>query len=556
MHGIAEYHREEAKRVQRILRETQKLEPDKRRAVLADELEGALTARKLLLTESLSLSLGGSGAGSLITEDPRWDDGEVWDEVGFHRAGRNVRGLFARRMTQRDLQNAREIGRLLAAENEYVIGSMGNRVAYTVGEGLVWRLVPRDRQAEDRRLTVQGNDFLEAFRDQEQLDDVEQEKVWRDDRDGESLIRVFANADGPPRVRFLDPDLLHAPLAAAAGGTQRVLHALSLGVQTAPHDVRTVEGYWVTEEFDSPPEFVPADMRLGIRHVHHSKINVDLQDPRGWPTYWPVRKNLSRAEKLLRNMSYVAALQSAIALIRKHSSGTKGEIEALLAQHSELTTTNTATGKTTEFTRFGPGLMIDAMGFDYEAPVSSVNAGNNATILDADLRGSAVASQQPAYMFTGKVDGGFASEMVAEGPHHKAVKRWQRRNRRVLMRIHWDAIKHEVFWGRLDPDLLTRYKLEVDFPDPLVRDHLQQTQRYQILFDRGVISRQTWRAREGLNPEEQDRELDQEAAKGYTDPRKGEAPDGSKPAPGSTPGGPGGADQRGGPAASAPGRTF
>lgn len=561
MHGIAKYHQEEKDRVQRVLEETRGYSSQKRLEVLTAEVEAAKKARSLMLSESLSLVFGGSGAGSFVTEDPLTDDGEVWNEVGYHRGGRARRGLFARRMTMRDLQHAREIGRLLADENEYVIGSMQNRVAYTVGEGLVWRLVPKDRMAEDRKLTHEGNDFLEAFREAQDMDLVEQEHVIRQDRDGNSFIRCFGNADGPgPNVRFMDPVEICAPAELPQDLPLRAQHALSMGVDVEPYDVRTVKGYYVWGELGGVAEYVPAwhgneFEGLGIRHVHHAKINCDLMDPHGWPTYWPIRKNMSRSEKLLRNMSYVAALQAAIALIRKHSSGTEAEVEALLRQHSDLSVTNNLTGKTTEFREFGPGLMIDAMGFDYEAPVSSVNAGNNMQVLDADLRGSAAAVQQPAFMFTGKVDGGFASEMVAEGPHHKAVKRLQARNKKILKRVHWDAIVHDVRFGRLDPAILQRYKLEVDFPDPLVRDHLQQTQRYQILRDKGAISLHTWRAREGLNPEEEDRLLDQEARRGFVDPRKGEVAE-AKPAPGSTEGGPGGADQRGGPAASAPGRTF
>ena len=44
---------------------------------------------------------------------------------------------------------------------------------------------------------------------------------------------------------------------------------------------------------------------------------------RGLPLYFPVRKNLRRVEKLLRNMSAVAEIQSAIALIRRHRHGTR-----------------------------------------------------------------------------------------------------------------------------------------------------------------------------------------------------------------------------------------
>jgi hypothetical protein len=554
MYAPVEFQNEGRQRVQKIIQESRALEPEKRVAVLRAELDASLAERKLVLTESLSLLFGSGTSQSLVTEDPRSDDGEVWDEVGLGRS--RTRALYGGGgvgrggMTKRELDVARAVCRWLSEENEYVIGSMETRVSYTVGEGLVWRAVPKDRMAEDRALTAAANEALEAFREQEQMDLVEQEWVRRQDRDGEAILRVFANADGPARARFVEPEQLDVPALIPHGLTMRAQHALALGVEVDPRDVRTVLAYWVREDALEQPKRVVVDMGMGIAHVHHAKINVDLSDPRGWPTYWPVRRNMARAEKLLRNMSYVAALQAAIALIRKHENATKSEVETLLAQHRDLAVTNNVTGKTTSYRGVTAGTVIDGgPGVSYEAPVSSVNAANNVEVLGADLRAGAVAVQQPEFMFSGKVDTNFSALLAAEGPHHKGVRRLQSRNKRHLRRIHWDALVHEEFWGRLDRRILDRYTLQVEFPDPLVRDHLQQTQRYQILRDRGAISLHTWRAREGLNPDEEDRLLDEEARRGYADPRAGkveEAP-GAKPAPGSTKGGPGGKDMRGNP---------
>ena len=72
------------------------------------------------------------------------------------------------------------------------------------------------------------------------------------------------------------------------------------------------------------------------------------------------------------------------------------------------------------------------------------------------------------------------------------------------------------------------------------------------------MSRSSWRAREGLNPDEEDRLLDLEAQRGYTDARTGASPSGEKPPAGSTAGGPGGSDMRGnaGSPETAPTETF
>lgn len=547
MHGIKEYHHQEAVRVRKVLEDTRELDSGKRLEVLRNELEGSITARKLMLTEGFSSLMGNFSASSdLVREDPRFDDGEVWDNVGSRRGRGHGRGRI---LTKRHLDHAREIGRWFAAENEYVIGSMENRVAYTVGEGLIWRVVPRSRDTEDKTLIHAATEILEEFREEEEMDIVEQEWIRRQDRDGEALLRIFANADGPPRARFLDPADLDAPSMIAEGLSDRAQHAMSLGVETLPEDVRTVLAYHLRESLGTELSRVVVDTGMGIRHVHHAKLNVDLNDPRGWPTYWPIRGNMERAEKLLRNMSYVAALQSAIALIRKHDTGTKNELEAFAAQHAALVQQSPVTGQPRAHTSMQPGTVIDGgPGVNYESPVSSVNSSNNLPVLGADLQAAAACVNQPEFMFSGKVgSGGYAGQMIAEGPPHKNFKRLQSRNKRPLTRIHWDVLTHAVFWGRLDPRVLTHCRLEADFPETQVRDLLQTTQRHQILHTSGVISRHTWGAKEGFSPDVEQRHLDAEAKAGYDDPRKSSGPDLSKPPAGSTDGGPGGGDFRGNP---------
>ena len=83
--------------------------------------------------------------------------------------------------------------------------------------------------------------------------------------------------------------------------------------------METVLGYYVDGELVDAGE------------VQHRQANVDFNVKRGLPLYTPVRKNLRRAEKLLRNMSIVAEIQSAIALIRKHRGASRSGIEQFVA---------------------------------------------------------------------------------------------------------------------------------------------------------------------------------------------------------------------------------
>ena len=105
------------------------------------------------------------------------------------------------------------------------------------------------------------------------------------------LLRLFAAADGTTLVRFVEPAQVAAP-------SDRIADPLaSFGIQTDPNDVETVLGYWIDGRL------IDAD------EIQHRKANVDGNVRRGLPLFYPVRKNLRRAEKLLRNMSVVAEIQ-------------------------------------------------------------------------------------------------------------------------------------------------------------------------------------------------------------------------------------------------------
>ena len=158
--------------------------------------------------------------------------------------------------------------------------------------------------------------------------------------------------------------------------------------------------------------------RVAAADIQHRKANVDANVKRGLPLFFPVRKNLRRADKLLRNMSVVAEIQSAIALIRKHHGSTKSSVQQFAAAQTDLTVTQAGSGRTTSFRRFGPGTILDApSGIDYDFPASGLDAATYVTILQAELRAIASRLVMPEFMLTSDAsNGNYASTMVAEGP--------------------------------------------------------------------------------------------------------------------------------------------
>lgn len=510
------------------------VDPKERVSYMESVLRSSLLEREIQLLESYSLFYGqGSGPGTrYLGEDPRTDDGyEPWDEIGIGGQARR----FVR--TARDLEIARDIGRALAAENEFAIGAHECRQSYTVGAGLVYSVVPLEESAAGLAKRCQAE--LEEFFAENDWPEMEQETVWRGDRDGEAFLRAFPNASGPMRVRFVEPE----SVTSDGAGTS----IPPLGIEHAPEDVRDVQAIWVRPPGGGAPARVSVvDEATGLRVIEHLRMNSDAASLRGWPTMYPIRRNLARAEKLLRNMSFVAALQAAIALIRKHESATRTEVESYLDRERDLLVTNSVTGRETRYQQMGAGTVIDAgPGVSYEAPVSSVNAGNNVAVLQAELRAAAARLQMPEYMFSGDAsNANYGSTLVAEAPAVKQFLRLQGKYGRLFRRVAMTALRHSAHFGRLPAEAVASCSIKIGYPTVIVRDQLQEAQRRQIEHASGVLSRRTWREQAGYDHDTEERNLESEGDDEPPTDNPSAAADGPKPPPGSTDGGPGGEDQK------------
>ena len=317
----------------------------------------------------------------------------------------------------------------------------------------------------------------------------QQEIVRRKDRDGECFLRLFTEHDGTTRVRFVEPGQVAMPGDRSGDPSTR------FGIQTDPDDVETVLGYWIDGRM------VDAD------DVQHRKANVDANVKRGLPLFFPVRKNLRRAEKLLRNMSVVAEIQSAIAVIRKHKAATSVGLEQFVAGQANLSVTNAASGRTSHFQRYAPGTILDAVsGTEYEFPAAGIDAGRYVTVLQAELRAIASRLVMPEFMLTSDAsNANYSSTMVAEGPAVKMFERLQYEMIEDDIELFWRVLRRAVEFGRLPTEALDAVEIRGIPPRLTVRDRLKDAQADQILVRNGAMSVQTMAMRHGLEPEREQR---------------------------------------------------
>jgi hypothetical protein len=415
-------------------------------------------------------------------------DGGWWTPVGS-AIGSGHRGDAP--FTERSLRELRDQCRCLAATNEFAINGHENRISYIVGPGHSYRASVCKGMEAPAAVPMQVQKLLEDFEQENRWQTRQQEIVRRLDRDGEAFLRFFVDREGATKIRFIEPDQVAAPASLASDSSA------SFGVQTDPNDVETVLGYYVDGEF------------VDARDVQHRRANVDFNVKRGLPLYTPVRKNLRRAEKLLRNMSIVAEIQSAIALIRKHRGASRSGIEQFVADNADGSATSTTSGRARHYAQYGPGTILDApSGLEYDFPTRGLDASSFVAVLQAELRAIAARLVMPEFMFTSDAsNSNYASTMVAEGPAMKMFERLQASMIEQDRAVMWRVVDNAVAAGRLPRNVRDLVEIQIVPPSLHVRDPLRQAQVDRIAFDSGILSPQTWSQHLGLDYDQEQKNL-------------------------------------------------
>jgi capsid protein len=411
--------------------------------------------------------------------EPFYDtDGTRWNPVGDSATATSAVPF----RNEQQLADIRGQCRSLAVANEFAINGHENRISYVVGSGHIYRAVSRSQTESADQLVAHVQSLLDEFVHVNRWHQRQQEIVRRRDRDGEAFLRLFVDSDGMTHVRFIEPEQIATPTGAENDPT------LTFGIRTDPRDVETVLDYCIDEAW------------IDSANIQHRKANVDANVKRGLPLFYPVRKNLRRAEKVLRNMSIVAEIQSAIAIIRKHHSGTRGSIEQFVQNGADKTRTNQTTGQTSHFRRYAPGTILDAFAdTEYQFPAAAIDASRYVEVLQAELRAIAARLVMPEFMLSSNAsNANYASTMVAEGP---AVRMFERLQHDLIVEdldLFDRVIRAAAQTGRLPHDTLTAITVQATPPNLAVRDRLREAQADQILVRNGAMTAETMARRHGV----------------------------------------------------------
>lgn len=475
-----------------------------------DQLELLERAAQAQLNSSIMESVAGLGyanAGDLNRESPYGREGDwTWLPLGLGGSDSSPQERKSFVHTWEQLCDLRLRSRLLAQGNPYAISALENLVSYVVGTGLSYTVEPRRPAREGREASATDEelerlqDALDAIATDNELGQLEQELWERANRDGEVFVRVHkpkteeAEGDGDlmgAQLRANDPEDVTEPPGAAE-------HE-AFGIRCDPADVETVTDYHL------------AGAWVSAREVEHLKLNVDRNVKRGLSTLTPAEDNLRRADRLLRNMSTVAEIHAAIALVKRYDTATKAQIQSHLAGQASV---NREAVRDSGGTRDVPvrelrqGTILNApKGVTYEDPFTGRDPGRGVAVLQAELRAVAAMLVMPEYMLTADAsNANYASTFVAGGPAFRAMERRQETFACFMRRLLRKALRAMGF----EASLLRRVKIKAGCPSIEVVDRLSETQRNAILNEAGVKSKQTWSEDEGLDFESEQARLERE----------------------------------------------
>lgn len=391
-------------------------------------------------------------------------------------------------------QQIRNTCRAMYASDEVAQNCVIHHQAHTVGDGLTLKIIPKDLGKDPKKLADSLQDETiktmtenwEIFCYANNFTDRLLNWVERVHRDGEVFLRFFEAGlkyagKTVPSIRFIDPGYI-TPFP---DGTYRDDSGIKFGTDfESPKSYH----YQPSEDDSTTAKTISAD------EILHDKRNVDLETPRGLPTFYSILTNLRRVSKNLTNVSVLTSILSSIALIRKHETATGAKIDNFLNRQSDgRNRTNPVSGRQQMARYMDPGTVLDAPnGVTYDFPAHAIQSENYIKVIDKELAHIASRFVLPVEWLLGKE----TQNPLGEGsPVIKNFRKEQAKLYKHVTEIFW---KVQSMMG-VAPELRLKYCAEFFGPELGVGSTLDQARANEIKLRNGAMSPQTWASEDGRN---------------------------------------------------------
>lgn len=388
----------------------------------------------------------------------------------------------------------RSEARFLFTWNEHYRGIIETLVSYIIGRKLKITIRSDDAAIETRaRATWAAINRRPDFR----FDRRCRELVRRVLRDGESFVREFQSG-GVLSFRFIEPEDVVEPTTSNAPDPNQA--SASFGVETSPRDAESVLAYWVGGE------------RVDASQVRHFKL-ADMNQKRGVPYLLSVTRRIKRYSSWLEDRIILNKVRTAIALVRHREQATAGHLStAVNTLKTGTQKVATRSGTTAEYPRqrIVPGMIIDAPpGVRYEFLESKIKSqdvvGDGRQMLLSIAAGACLPEH---WVSRDASNANFASTQSAEAPGIVHVQSLQEM---LLEECEWMVRRAIAVMGGLESELEAGIlTVSATGPKFTVQDKLAVARADQMRHEAGVLSTRTWQERDGLDPDTELQNFDDE----------------------------------------------
>jgi capsid protein len=367
-------------------------------------------------------------------------------------------------------------------------------------------------------------ELWEDFADRNSFTNLAKEMVRRSFRDGGAFIRRFTHR-GFTLLRFIEPERVMGPPGALEGEVKledltddhKRLYGedggdlvgkptlIRDGIEFLKEDPVFVVAYHVQRLPNDPkPERVPA------KEVIHTKPFADANDPRGFFLLEVIMRHLNYYAQWEEYRLVLNKFRSAIVLVRKIQ-GTATQARTLIdgraSPHPSPTGRVPQTSSGNREAMPASGTILSAgVGVDYEFKTPNLQAADAEHDGRRFLLSASAGTGLPEGMVTADwSNNNYASSVESRTPAVREWEDWQEFFEAPIKQIVRWVIEAGIETLGVPEDV--DKTVTIQWPPLVTKDAEKETNRNVILQEKGLLSDQTWSAREGLDYEEEQENL-------------------------------------------------
>jgi hypothetical protein len=425
-------------------------------------------------------------------------------------------GQAGERPTETEHETVQASAYKLYHENLFARSIVRNLAKFVLGKGPT--IIPDDANPEVKKT-------WQEFRKLNKMNQREKEIVSRTFRDGEVFLRKFVDeTDGTVKIRFIRASLISDPSGGMDDGK-------SFGIETDPDDIETPVVYYKQKvdrkgqslgrgEFEA----IPAD------EIIHIKVFCDADQKRGVTIYRVCAKRLKQYEEWLLDRIVLNKIRTAITLVKKVDAPA-GTVKSI--REEGLSTRMPESYKRQKMLERGT-VITASKGISYEMLSPNINASDVAEDGRSMLLSIATGVGFPEMLLTSSYENAnFASTMVAQNPWVREVEDWQDFFTSFYQELFELVIQTKIDAGMLPSD--TETTCAVEFPPMIAANLKEMAEAYEIQQKYRIMSKRTWRAKMGLDNDQEKLYIEEEDAEEGNIPSKLGVPPVPGPVPGQIP---------------------